>query len=106
MEARVSTFAGPAGRLDEFLQGLRRVAREFAQLDGFAGGYVLVSRGSGKAQLITFWSSAETLRASAGETSKIRTQVAWESGVRMQSVETYRVLLAFGADREVRRAER
>ena len=101
MEARMSTFAGPPERLDEFVQGICRVAREAEQLDGYEGAYVLVGGSSGKVITMTFWRSAEAERASADEFKKIRTQVAAESGQRIQSIETYTVWLRLGAVSEL-----
>jgi hypothetical protein len=96
MEARVSTYRGPVQRLDELLHGLHRIADEVQQLKGFQGAYVLVSRTSGKLMTITLWDTPEAVRDSAPEGDKIRVQVAYESGQRIQDVETFEVWLRIG----------
>jgi heme-degrading monooxygenase HmoA len=66
MYARVSRFAGlPPGRIEEtirqFQEGLLPV---FEQQEGYGGVQVMVDRAEGKAAAITYWETAESLRAS------------------------------------------
>src|SRR6266542_2802868 len=47
MVTRMSTYAGPAGRLDDFVRGLQKNMGALSQSRGFAGAYMLVDRETG-----------------------------------------------------------
>jgi heme-degrading monooxygenase HmoA len=93
MHARVSTFTGPADKLDELVRGLDRSRSDLQTLTGFQGGYALVDRNSGKALTITLWDSEQAAQSSAEAANRIRGKVAEESSQAIQSVETYEVAL-------------
>lgn len=88
MFARVSTYDGDPGRIDEGLNyAQKNIVPKVHQVDGFEGVYYLVDRESGKALSITLWESEETMRASEEEADRLRTQTA-------KSVHRYEVAIS------------
>jgi heme-degrading monooxygenase HmoA len=91
MVARVSTYAGPASRLDDFVGGLRQnmgMLREFA---GFEGAYMLVDPETGDAMTVTFWDGPEAEVASSEQASRWRREAANSTEHSVESVAVFEV---------------
>jgi heme-degrading monooxygenase HmoA len=94
MFARVSTYQGDPGRIDEGLDNLREnIVPRAQQMDGFKGIYFLHDRESGKALSITLWESEEAMHASEEAANRLREEAAEASGETIESVERYEVVV-------------
>lgn len=91
MYARVSTYAGTADKLDDFLRSLQGNEDAVRQIDGFEGAYLLVDRSSGRALTITLWSSEDAARASTERANEIRNDAAGAAGMSIESVQVFEV---------------
>ena len=92
MFARVTTYRGDPGQIDEGLNYAREsILPRVQQLDGFEGVYYLVDRESGKALTITLWESEEAMRASEEEADRLRSVSAESASATVQDVERYEV---------------
>ena len=92
MFARVTTYRGDPGQIDEGLNYAREsILPRVQQLDGFEGVYYLVDRESGKALTITLWESEEAMRASEEEADRLRSLSAESASATVQDVERYEV---------------
>lgn len=96
MHARLSTYAGSPEGLDEMARGFEQTTDQLREMDGFAGGYVLVDRNTGKAATITLWTSEQAERASAEQANRMRSQVAQAADHTIESVDAYEVALHVG----------
>ena len=95
MFARVSTYQGDPGQIDEGLNYAREnILPRVQQVDGFEGVYYLVDRESGKALTITLWESEEALRASEEEANRLRSESAESASATIESVERYEVVIS------------
>ncbi len=95
MFARVSTYQGDPGRIDEGLEHARKnIVPRAQQLDGFRGLYYLIDRESGKALSITLWETEEALRATEEEANRLRHEGAQAYAASVESVERYEVALS------------
>ena len=94
MYARVSTFEGPPGRLDDMTGHAREyVLPRLRQLDGFEGFVVLHDRSSGKLLSVTLWEGEEALRASDEAAARLRGESTETVGGTVAGVEEYEVAL-------------
>jgi heme-degrading monooxygenase HmoA len=93
MHARVSTYRFEAGRADEIGPAFEKSVGAVEELEGERGIYLLLDRDSGKAMTITLWEDEATVAASAEAANQIRSQAAEQSGITIESVETYEVAL-------------
>lgn len=96
MFARVTTTTGQAKK-DDVVRVLReRVIPGAEGMQGFKGAYWLLDEKAGKGIALTLWDSEEALRASAGPVGQLRTQSVDELGVKVESVESFEVILTAG----------
>ena len=94
MFARVSTYHGDPGRIDEGLDNLREnIVPRAQQMDGFKGLYYLLDRESGKALSVTLWASEEAMHASEEAANRLREESAEASGETIDNVERYEVVV-------------
>jgi hypothetical protein len=93
--ARVSSFEGPADKIDEGTRyAEENVLPRARQMKGWKGVVSLVDRKSGRSRLITLWESEEALRASEEQADQLRKQAAEGAGERISAVERYEVAVA------------
>ena len=94
MHARVTTIEGSPDRMDDAERHIHEQALpQLRQMEGFQGFVSLGDRNSGKVIGVAFWESAETLRATEGEVSNVRSGAAEAAGGVVASVEEYEVLV-------------
>ncbi len=75
MFARIGTWQGSAEELERWIRRSREEVRPGIQKDGgLAAAYWLVDRDAGKGLIVTFWESAEAMRAS--EEARLKRQAA------------------------------
>ena len=95
MFARVSTYRGDPGQIDEGLDYAREnILPRVQQVDGCEGVYYLVDRQSGKALSITLWESEEAMRASEEEANRLRSESAEAADATVEDVERYEVAIS------------
>jgi heme-degrading monooxygenase HmoA len=91
MVARVSRYAGPAGRLDDFVDGLRQNMWALRDFTGFAGAHMLVDRQTGDAITVTFWDGAQAEIESSEQASRWRQDAARSTDHSVESVTVFEV---------------
>ena len=95
MYARVSTYQGDPGQIDQGLAyDLENILPKVNQIDGFEGLYYLVDRESGKALSMTLWESEEAMRASEEEANRLRTESAESASATVEDVQRYEVAIS------------
>ena len=95
MFARVSTYQGDPGQIDQGLAyDLENILPKVNQIDGFEGLYYLVDRESGKALSMTLWESEEAMRASEEEANQLRTESAESASATVEDVQRYEVAIS------------
>jgi heme-degrading monooxygenase HmoA len=95
MFARVSRYQVEPDRLDEAVEGFREASSALAELDGAAGGYLLVDWETGSAITITLWDSRNALDASDTRAASLRRRAMAASAGTVQAVEKYEVAVEF-----------
>jgi heme-degrading monooxygenase HmoA len=96
MHARVSFYDASTENVDAGIEQFRGVQASVQQMQGNQGGMLLIDREGGKAITITFWDSADDLRATSEQADQLRQQVANTAGLSISSVEGYEVAVQFG----------
>ena len=92
--ARVSTLAGSPDDIDKGIAFINdTIVPEASEVSGWQGILTLADRGTGKMKTITFWESAELLRASEARGEELRAQAAEAMATTISSVERYEVAL-------------
>lgn len=91
MLARVARYEVHAGRIDEAVQAFGSAATEVEQLDGFAGGFVLIDPEDGRTMTLTLWDNAASLENSERVAGRARRQAAEAVGGSVLSVEKFDV---------------
>jgi len=91
MVTRVSTYAGAADRLDDFVRGLEQNMWALRETGGFAGAYMLVDRETGDAITLTFWDSREAEGETAEQASRWRQEAARSTEHAVESVAIFEV---------------
>jgi heme-degrading monooxygenase HmoA len=92
MWARVSTFQGEPGRVDESIQiTMERALPAAREIPGFKGILGLADRSTGKSLTVTLWESEEAMRESEAAADRIREDAAQAGGEQIVSVERYEV---------------
>ena len=91
MLARVARYEVDRERIDEAVQAFGEAAGEIEQLDGFAGGYVLIDPDDGRTLTLTLWENATVLENSERVAARFRRQAADAVGGSVLSVEKFDV---------------
>ena len=94
MHARLTTIEGSPDRMDEATRHVQEQAlTQLRQMDGFKGFVALGDRQSGKLLGVAFWEDEETLRATEGAVSGVRSGTAEAVGGSVVGVEEYEVVV-------------
>ncbi len=97
MFARVSTFRGDPGHIDQAINYIQEsVLANVSPDEGLEGFYHLVDRESGKAISITLWESEQAMRATEEEANQSRAEIASAANATVENVETYEVGVSSG----------
>ena len=91
MLARVARYEFEAGRIDAAVEAFGEAATQVEQLDGFAGGYVLVDPEDGRTMTVTLWDNAAVLENSERVAGNARRQAAAAVDGSVLSVEKFEV---------------
>jgi heme-degrading monooxygenase HmoA len=99
MLARVARYEVPADRIDSAVEAFGKAAGEIEELDGFAGGYVLVDDEDGRTMTLTLWENAAVMENSERKAGSARREAAGSVGGSVLSVETFEVAQELAARR-------
>lgn len=91
MVARVARYEVPQDKIDEAVAAFGEAGAQIENLDGFAGGYVLIDREDGRTMTVTFWNNPAAMENSEGSAGRIRRQAAQDAGGTVLSVEKFEV---------------
>jgi heme-degrading monooxygenase HmoA len=91
MVARVARYEVPRDRLDDAVAAFGEAGRQIENLDGFAGGYVLVDNEDGRTMTVTLWDNPAALENSERQAGKMRREAAQAAGGSVLSVEKFEV---------------
>ena len=91
MLARVARYEVQSERIDAAVQAFGEAAKQVEQLDGFAGGYVLVDPEDGRTMTVTLWDNAGMLENSERVAGKARREAAEAVDGSVLSVEKFEV---------------
>jgi heme-degrading monooxygenase HmoA len=89
--ARVARYEVPQNQLEEAVVAFGEAGAQVEQLDGFAGGYVLIDREDGRTMTITLWENAVVLENSERAARNIRHEAAEKVSGSVLSVEKFEV---------------
>jgi heme-degrading monooxygenase HmoA len=93
--ARLTTFEGDPGRIDEATKtSIETVLPRAKQMSGWKGVFSLADRRSGKVLLVTLWESPESMQASEAQGEKLRQENAEAGAGKIAGVERYEVAFA------------
>jgi heme-degrading monooxygenase HmoA len=93
--ARVTTLEGSPEGLAEGIRFIQeKIVPEAADISGWRGIVALADRRTGRTKTITFWDSAESLRASEERANQLRAQAAEALDETITSIERYDVALS------------
>jgi heme-degrading monooxygenase HmoA len=91
MLARVARYEVDPARIDSAVQAFAEAASEVEQLQGFAGGYVLVDPDDGRTMTLTLWENSAVLENSEPVAGRARRRAAEAVGGSVLSVEKFEV---------------
>ena len=97
MLARVARYEFEAGRIDAAVEAFGEAATQVEQLDGFAGGYVLVDPEDGRTMTVTLWENSAVLENSERVAGNARRQAAAAVDGSVLSVEKFEVARELGS---------
>jgi heme-degrading monooxygenase HmoA len=97
MLARVARYEVETQRIDDAVQAFGEAAGQIEELQGFAGGFVLVDPQDGRTMTVTLWENLATLENSEPVAGRARRQAAEAVDGSVLSVETFEVAHELGA---------
>jgi len=93
--ARISTLEGPPESIEPGIAYIKeQVVPSMTDITGYRGILGLVDRAAGRAKSISFWDSAESLRASEERANEIRSEAAEALNERIIGVERFEVAIS------------
>jgi heme-degrading monooxygenase HmoA len=91
MQARVARYEVGMDRIQDAIDAFGEAAKEIEQLDGFAGGYILVDHEDGRTMTITLWENDAALEESEKAARAARNKASEDVGGSVLSVEKFEV---------------
>jgi heme-degrading monooxygenase HmoA len=91
MVARVARYEVRSERIDAAVEAFGEAAKQVEQLEGFAGGYVLIDPEDGRTMTVTLWENAALLEESEHIAGKARREAAAAVDGSVLSVEKFEV---------------
>ena len=101
MFSRVARYKIPEQHLDEAVAAFGEAAQQLMELEGSAGGYLLVDRDNSTALTVTFWENRAALEASEVRASRLRSEAVSPFGGEIQAVDRCEVALDFSQSARV-----
>jgi heme-degrading monooxygenase HmoA len=96
MHARLARYAIEPERISDALETFRAAAREIAEIEGFAGGHVLVDWDEGTVVTMSLWADLNALHNSEVRAASLRSRAARAVDGEVLSVNCYEVPFQFG----------
>ena len=91
MQARVARYEVGTDRIQDAIDAFGDAGKEIEQLDGFAGGYVLVDHEDGRTMTLTLWENDAALEESEKTARAARNKASEDVGGSVLSVEKFEV---------------
>lgn len=91
MLARVSRYEVASDRIDQAVQAFGEAAKAIQELEGFAGGYLLVDHEDGRTMTVTLWENQAALDSSANAARDARRKASEAVEGSVLSVESFEV---------------
>ena len=95
MFARVARYRIPEATLEDAMDGFKNAFGKVSELEGNAGGYLLVDRDNCTAITVVFWENRMALEASEVQASRLRSEAVGPAGGEIQAVDRCEVALDF-----------
>jgi predicted secreted protein len=93
MFARVARYRIPEESLDRAVDAFAEAAEKLRDLDGNAGGYVLIDRDNCTALTVTLWENRVAMEASEVRASRLRSDAVAPLGGEVQAVDRCEVAI-------------
>jgi len=91
MLARVARYEVASDRIGDAIDSFGQAAQAVQELDGFAGGYVLVDHEDGRTMTVTLWENLAAMESSESKARSARNEAASAVGGAVLSVEKFEV---------------
>ena len=101
MFARVARYKIPEENLDHAVGAFGQAAEQLRDLEGSAGGYLLIDRDNCTALTITFWENRAALESSEVRASRLRSEAVGPYGGEIQAVDRGEVAIDFSEQARV-----
>ena len=99
--SRVARYKIPEEHLDDAVAAFQEASAALREIEGNAGGYLLVDRDNCTALTVTFWESRAALEASEVRASRLRSEAVGPFGGEIQAVDRCQVVLDFSESARV-----
>jgi predicted secreted protein len=93
MFARVARYKIPEESLNRAVEAFAQAAEQLRELDGAAGGYVLIDRDNCTALTVTLWENRVAMEASEVRASRLRSDAVAPLGGEVQAVDRCEVAI-------------
>jgi hypothetical protein len=101
MFARVARYRIPEENLDDAVGAFNEAAAQLSEIEGMAGGYLLVDRDNCTVMTMTFWESRMAMESSEVRASRLRSDAVGPYGGEIQAVDRCEVALDFSEQARV-----
>ena len=98
MFARVVRYRVDPERCDEALEAFEEAAKTIGDIDGIAGGYVMVDGEEGRIMTVTLWDDQSKMEASEVRASRLRQEALRSVEGDIDSVERLRIAAGIAND--------
>jgi hypothetical protein len=95
MFARVARYRIPEENLDRAVEAFSDAARHLREIEGSAGGYLLIDRENCTALTVVFWEDRRSLEASEVRASRLRSQAVAPLDGEIQAIDRCEVAIDF-----------
>jgi len=95
MFARVARYHIPEENLDDAVQAFGQASQQLSEIEGMAGGYLLVDRDNSTALTVTFWENRAAMESSEVRASRLRSDAVSPYGGEIQAVDRCEVAMDF-----------
>jgi predicted secreted protein len=101
MFARVARYKIPEENLDDAVGAFNEASQQLTEIEGNAGGYLLVDRDNSTAITITFWENRMAMESSEVRASRLRSDAVGPYGGEIQAVDRCEVAIDFSEQSRV-----
>jgi hypothetical protein len=101
MFARVARYKIPEENLDDAVGAFSQAGEQLSEIEGNAGGYLLVDRDNCTALTVTFWENRTAMESSEVRASRLRSDAVAPYGGEIQAVDRCEVAVDFSEQARV-----